>query len=96
MPTPMRIPVLVPMNVLLSLQVVGIPVVAGVSQSLWARLSPARMRPILVALSAASHDPRPEWGLFTDASRLRGPLVTFVHSVGASFREWSSHAMFMA
>ena len=94
--TPMRIPVLVPMNVLLSLQVVGIPVVAGVSQFLWARLSPARMRPILVALSAAPHDPHLEWGLFTDASRLRCPLVTVVHSVGPYFPERSSHAMFMA
>jgi len=84
------------MNVLLSLQVVGIPVVAGVSQSLWARLSPARMRPILVALPAVPHDPHHEWGLFTDASSLRCPLVTFVHSVGPSFRERPSHAMFIA
>ena len=96
MPIPMRIPVLVPMNVLLSLQVVGRPVVAGVSQSPWARLSPVRMRAILVALPAAPHDPHHEWGLFTDASRLRCPLVTFVHSVGPSFREWSARAMFIA
>ena len=96
MPTPMRIPVLVPMNVLLSLQVVGRPVVAGASQSPWARLLPARMRPILVALPAVPHDPRPEWGLFTDTSLSGWPLVTFVHSVGPSFPERSSHAMFMA
>jgi len=61
-----------------------------------AGLSPARMRPILVALPAAPHDPHHEWGLFTDASRLRRALVTFVHSVGPSFREWPSHAMFIA